>query len=93
MCRGLFACPGFPLSGCRDTLVPCFHGAKVTGGRDVTDKDADHDELESEMENLTTKVPADVRQAVRLAAVSQRRTVQDVVTEALRDWLERQPGK
>ena len=57
----------------------------------MTDGRPDRDETEPEMENITTKVPSDVRQAVRLAAVVQRRSVQDIVTEALEQWLASQP--
>jgi predicted HicB family RNase H-like nuclease len=43
------------------------------------------------MENFTTRVPGEVRQAIRLAAVAQRRSVQEIVTEALQQWLASQP--
>lgn len=47
----------------------------------------DNTESDEELENFTTRLPADLRQAVRLEAVTQKRSVQDVVTEALREWL------
>lgn len=52
----------------------------------------DQDDTESdELENFTTRVPRDLRQAIRLAAVAQRRSVQEITTEALKQWLDNQP--
>lgn len=36
---------------------------------------------------LSTRIPASIRKAVRIAALDNDMDVQDVVTEALRTWL------
>lgn len=48
-----------------------------------------HDDQETELEPFTTRVPGDLKQAVRLQAVAQRKTLQDVTTEALQEWLDK----
>jgi hypothetical protein len=42
------------------------------------------------LEPITTRLPGELRQAVKLAAVRRRMSFQDVATQALSQWLERE---
>lgn len=42
------------------------------------------------LEHLSARIPVGLRQEVKLAAVRKEMSVQEVVTEALRQWLERE---
>jgi hypothetical protein len=51
------------------------------------------DSQDAELESITTRLPGGMKQALKIAAARERMSIQEIVTTALSQWLERQTTK